>query len=219
MGRRRRSRSDRARGGAGKGRIVTISSRAALAPSLTGNPLIVSIAAGIPCASLEHWLGPKAIVRCMPNTPALLRQGVSGLFANAQVSPAQRAQAEQLLSAVGVPLWLDEEKLIDAVTAVFGSGPAYFFLLIEAMTAAGEQLGLPRETAAQLALQTALGAARMATESDVDAAELRRRVTSPNGTTEAAIKAFQAGGFESLVQQALNAAAARSAELAEQLGQ
>jgi pyrroline-5-carboxylate reductase len=196
----------------------------ALAPSLTGNPLIVSIAAGIPCASLEQWLGSSsaeksAIVRCMPNTPALLRQGVSGLFANARVSPEQRAQAEQLLSAVGVALWLDEEKLIDAVTAVSGSGPAYFFLLIEAMTAAGEQLGLPRETAAQLTLQTALGAARMATESDVDAAELRRRVTSPNGTTEAAIKAFQAGGFETLVQQALNAAAARSAELAEQLGQ
>lgn len=196
----------------------------ALAPSLTGNPLIVSIAAGIPCASLEQWLGSSsakkpAIVRCMPNTPALLRQGVSGLFANAQVSSAQRAQAEQLLSAVGVALWLDEEKLIDAVTAVSGSGPAYFFLLIEAMTAAGEQLGLPRETAAQLTLQTALGAARMATESDVDAAELRRRVTSPNGTTEAAIKAFQAGGFETLVHQALNAAAARSAELAEQLGQ
>ena len=196
----------------------------ALAPSLTGNPLIVSIAAGIPCASLEQWLGSSsakkpAIVRCMPNTPALLRQGVSGLFANAQVSSAQRAQAEQLLSAVGVALWLDEEKLIDAVTAVSGSGPAYFFLLIEAMTAAGEQLGLPRETAAQLTLQTALGAARMATESDVDAAELRRRVTSPNGATEAAIKAFQAGGFETLVHQALNAAAARSAELAEQLGQ
>lgn len=196
----------------------------ALAPSLTDNPLIVSIAAGIPCASLEQWLGSSsaekpAIVRCMPNTPALLRQGVSGLFANAQVSSAQRAQAEQLLSAVGVALWLGEEKLIDAVTAVSGSGPAYFFLLIEAMTAAGEQLGLPRETAVQLTLQTALGAARMATESDVDAAELRRRVTSPNGTTEAAIKAFQAGGFETLVHQALNAAAARSAELAEQLGQ
>jgi len=116
-------------------------------------------------------------------------------------------------------LWLDEEHLIDAVTAVSGSGPAYFFLLIEAMTAAGQQLGLPRETAAQLTLQTALGAARMACESDVEAAELRRRVTSPNGTTEAAIKAFQAGGFEQLVQQALNAAAQRSAELAEQLGQ
>ena len=193
----------------------------ALSARLAPPTLIVSIAAGITCDSLQRWLGPqpRAIVRCMPNTPALLRQGVSGLFANAQVSAMQKHQAEQLLSAVGVALWLDEEQLIDAVTAVSGSGPAYFFLLIEAMTAAGEQLGLPRATAAQLTLQTALGAARMACESDVDAAELRRRVTSPNGTTEAAIKAFQAGGFEQLVQQALNAAAHRSAELAEQLGQ
>lgn len=196
----------------------------ALAPHLTEGQLIVSIAAGIPCDSLERWLGEQAaavpaIVRCMPNTPALLGQGVSGLYATARVSAEQRQQAEQLLSAVGVALWLDDEQEIDAVTAVSGSGPAYFFLLIEAMTAAGEQLGLPRETAAQLTLQTALGAARMALESEVDAAELRRRVTSPNGTTEAAIKSFQAGGFEALVHQALNAAATRSAELAEQLGQ
>ncbi len=196
----------------------------ALAPHLTDNQLIVSIAAGIPCASLERWLGERAgtapaIVRCMPNTPALLRQGVSGLYATARVSAEQRQQAEHLLSAVGVALWLDYEQQIDAVTAVSGSGPAYFFLLIEAMTAAGEQLGLPRETAARLTMQTALGAARMALESEVDAAELRRRVTSPNGTTEAAIKSFQAGGFEALVHQALTAAATRSAELAEQLGQ
>ncbi len=196
----------------------------ALAPELTSNQLIVSIAAGITCASLQTWLSTaqtptRAIVRCMPNTPALLRQGVSGLFANSEVSDAQRQQAEQLLSAVGVALWLDEEHLIDAVTAVSGSGPAYFFLLIEAMTAAGEKLGLPAATAAQLTLQTALGAARMAVASDVDAAELRRRVTSPAGTTEAAINTFQAGGFEALVEQALNAAAHRSAELAEQLGQ
>ncbi|MGF6693588.1 pyrroline-5-carboxylate reductase [Metapseudomonas resinovorans] len=191
----------------------------ALAPSLKDGQLVVSIAAGITCASLAAWLGARPIVRCMPNTPALLRQGVSGLYANAEVSAAQREQAEQLLSAVGIALWLEEEKLIDAVTAVSGSGPAYFFLLMEAMTAAGEKLGLPRATAEQLTLQTALGAARMAVSSDVDAAELRRRVTSPNGTTEAAIKTFQAGGFEALVQQALNAADRRSAELAEQLGQ
>ena len=192
-----------------------------LAAHLQSNQLIVSIAAGINCASLQEWLGPqtpRAIVRCMPNTPSLLRQGVSGLFANAQVSVEQKQQAEQLLSAVGLALWLDKEALIDAVTAVSGSGPAYFFLMIEAMTAAGEQLGLPRDTAVQLTMHTALGAARMACESDVEAAELRRRVTSPNGTTEAAIKAFQTGGFESLVQQAMNAAAQRSAELAEQLG-
>lgn len=191
----------------------------ALAPQLNGQQLIVSIAAGIPCQSLENWLGPQAIVRCMPNTPALLRQGVSGLYANAQVSAAQRSQAEQLLSAVGHALWLDQEAQIDAVTAVSGSGPAYFFLLIEAMAAAGEKLGLSRQVAEQLTQYTALGAARMALESDVDSAELRRRVTSPAGTTEAAIKTFQAGGFEALVEQALQAAAQRSAELAEQLGQ
>ncbi|WP_445939294.1 pyrroline-5-carboxylate reductase [Pseudomonas sp.] len=190
-----------------------------LAAHISGQQLVVSIAAGISCASLESWLGLRAIVRCMPNTPALLRQGVSGLYANAQVSPAQRQQAEQLLSAVGLALWLDQEAQIDAVTAVSGSGPAYFFLLIEAMTAAGEKLGLPRDTAAQLTLHTALGAARMAVASDVDASELRRRVTSPAGTTEAAIKSFQADGFEALVEKALNAAAHRSAELAEQLGQ
>jgi pyrroline-5-carboxylate reductase len=190
-----------------------------LAAHLASNQVIISIAAGISCASLESWLGERPVVRCMPNTPALLRQGVSGLFANPRVNAEQKAQAEHVLSAVGLALWLDNEAQIDAVTAISGSGPAYFFLLIEAMTEAGEQLGLPRETAARLSIQTALGAARMASESDVDASELRRRVTSPNGTTEAAINTFQAGGFEALVQQALNAAANRSAELAEQLGQ
>ena len=195
-----------------------------LAPHLSEGQLLVSIAAGISCASLESWLSSRpqatpAIVRCMPNTPALLRQGVGGLDANGHVPATQRQQAEQLLSAVGLVLWLDKEELIDAVTAVSGSGPAYFFLLMEAMTAAGEKLGLPRDTAAQLTLHTALGAARMAVASDVDASELRRRVTSPAGTTEAAINTFQAGGFEALVEKALNAAASRSAELAEQLGQ
>ena len=190
----------------------------ALRPNLQPHQLVVSIAAGITCASMNNWLGAQPIVRCMPNTPALLRQGVSGLYATGQVSAAQRQQAEELLSAVGLALWLETEQQLDAVTAVSGSGPAYFFLLIEAMTAAGEKLGLPRETAAQLTLQTALGAAHMAVSSDVDAAELRRRVTSPAGTTEAAIKSFQAGGFEALVEKALGAAAHRSAEMAEQLG-
>ncbi|MFC3608298.1 pyrroline-5-carboxylate reductase [Stutzerimonas tarimensis] len=190
-----------------------------LAGSLPEQALIVSIAAGISCASLENWLGPRALVRCMPNTPSLVRQGVSGLYANPQVSTEQRQQTEQLLSAVGLALWLDEEVLIDAVTAVSGSGPAYFFLMMQAMTSAGEALGLPRETAALLAAHTALGAGRMACESGVAPDELRRRVTSPNGTTEAAIKAFQAGGFEPLVEQAVRAAAQRSAELAQQLGQ
>jgi len=191
----------------------------ALRPSLKPQQLVVSIAAGITCSSMNNWLGAQPIVRCMPNTPALLRQGVSGLYATAEVSAQQRQQAEELLCAVGIALWLDQEQQLDAVTAVSGSGPAYFFLLIEAMTAAGEKLGLPRETAAQLTLQTALGAAHMAVSSDVDAAELRRRVTSPAGTTEAAIKSFQAGSFEALVEKALGAAAHRSAEMAEQLGQ
>jgi pyrroline-5-carboxylate reductase len=190
----------------------------AIRPNLKPNQLVVSIAAGITCASMNNWLGAQPIVRCMPNTPALLRQGVSGLFATAEVNAEQRQQAEELLSAVGIALWLNEEQQLDAVTAVSGSGPAYFFLLIEAMTAAGVKLGLPADIAAQLTLQTALGAAHMAVASDVDAAELRRRVTSPAGTTEAAIKSFQAGGFEALVEKALGAAAHRSAEMAEQLG-
>ena len=190
----------------------------AIRPSLKPHQLVVSIAAGITCASMNNWLGAQPIVRCMPNTPALLRQGVSGLFATAEVTADQRQQAQELLSAVGIALWLDEEQQLDAVTAVSGSGPAYFFLLIEAMTAAGVKLGLPADIAAQLTLQTALGAAHMAVSSDVDAAELRRRVTSPAGTTEAAIKSFQANGFESLVEKALGAAAHRSAEMAEQLG-
>ncbi|WP_130906045.1 pyrroline-5-carboxylate reductase [Pseudomonas sp. Sample_22] len=190
----------------------------AIRPSLKSNQLVVSIAAGITCASMNNWLGAQPIVRCMPNTPALLRQGVSGLFATAEVTAEQRQQAQELLSAVGIALWLDQEQQLDAVTAVSGSGPAYFFLLIEAMTAAGVKLGLPADIAAQLTLQTALGAAHMAVSSDVDAAELRRRVTSPAGTTEAAIKSFQANGFEALVEKALGAAAHRSAEMAEQLG-
>lgn len=155
------------------------------------------------------------------NQKIISRPEVKELFvhANAQVSAAQREQAGQLLSAVGIALWLDDEAQIDAVTAVSGSGPAYFFLLMQAMTDAGEKLGLSRETASRLTLQTALGAAQMALSSEVEPAELRRRVTSPNGTTEAAIKSFQANGFEALVEQALNAASQRSAELAEQLGQ
>lgn len=191
----------------------------ALAAHLPAQALVVSIAAGISCHSLQHWLGQRPIVRCMPNTPSLLRQGISGLFASPEVNPTQRLQAEQLLSAVGQVLWVEQEAQMDAVTAVSGSGPAYFFLLMEAMIEAGQQLGLSAEAASALTLQTALGAARMACESDSSAAELRRRVTSPNGTTEAAIKTFQASDFEALVAKALSAAAQRSGELAVQLGQ
>ncbi|GGC95804.1 pyrroline-5-carboxylate reductase [Halopseudomonas salina] len=180
--------------------------------------LIVSIAAGISCASLEQWLGEgTAIVRCMPNTPSLRRQGVSGLFANASVTEAQKEQAENILNAVGISLWLDQEELIDAVTAVSGSGPAYFFYMMEAMTAAGEKLGLPRDTAERLTLFTALGAADMAVHSDVDAAELRRRVCSPGGTTEQAINSFASDDLPAIVERAMRAAAARGAEMTKEL--
>jgi pyrroline-5-carboxylate reductase len=190
----------------------------ALQPSLKPGQLVVSVAAGITCASMAQWLGKQPVVRCMPNTPSQLRQGASGLYATETVSAEQRAQAEQLLSAVGIAVWVEQEQHMDAVTAVSGSGPAYFFLMMEAMTAAGVKLGLPHEVARKLTLQTALGSALIATSSDVEPAELRRRVASPGGTTEAAIKAFQAGGFEALVETALSAADRRAAELAEQLG-
>tara|TARA_Y100000782_G_scaffold104062_1_gene122779 strand:+ start:25134 stop:25961 length:828 start_codon:yes stop_codon:yes gene_type:complete len=181
-------------------------------------PLIISIAAGVTSDSLNHWLGGNlAIVRCMPNTPALLRCGATGLFANTAVSEIQRQQAQQILDAVGLALWVEQESELDAVTAVSGSGPAYFFLMMEAMQASGEALGLSPDVAKQLSQQTALGAARMALESDVDVAELRRRVTSPKGTTERAITIFEDGGFRALVQQALQGAADRADELGREL--
>ena len=184
----------------------------------SSKPLIISIAAGVTSDSLNHWLGGNlAIVRCMPNTPALLRCGATGLFANTAVSEIQRQQAQQILDAVGLALWVEQESELDAVTAVSGSGPAYFFLMMEAMQASGEAMGLSPDVAKQLSQQTALGAARMALESDVDVAELRRRVTSPKGTTERAITIFEDGGFRALVQQALQGAADRADELGREL--
>ena len=186
----------------------------------TQQPMIVSIAAGIMSPTLDHWLGTNnAIVRCMPNTPALVQTGASGLFANDFVSDEQCQQAEEILSAIGIAVWVDEETQLDAVTAVSGSGPAYYFLMMESMIEAGKKLGLSEEVATQLTLQTALGAAKMASSSDVDPAELRRRVTSPNGTTEQAIKRFIEGGLPELVDTALQACNDRSVELAKELDQ
>ncbi|MEH6648764.1 MAG: pyrroline-5-carboxylate reductase [Motiliproteus sp.] len=182
-------------------------------------PVVISIAAGIPVASLECWLGEQsAIVRCMPNTPALVRTGASGLFANANVTVQQRQQSELIMNAVGISLWVDSEDLIDAVIAVSGSGPAYYFMMMESMIAAGEAQGLSREVSTQLTLQTALGAAKMALASDVDPTELRRRVTSPNGTTEQAVLRFQQGGLQDLVAEAMTACADRGREMAKELG-
>lgn len=183
-------------------------------------PLIISIAAGIEIRSIEQWTGQPAlpIVRCMPNTPALVQLGATGLYANPAVNAAQRELAEKILSAVGIALWLGEEGQLDAVTAVSGSGPAYFFLVMEAMQAAGERLGLAPDVARTLTLQTALGAARMALDSDVDAAELRRRVTSPKGTTERAIASFEQDDLRGIFERALTACRDRSQELATELG-
>ncbi len=191
-----------------------------LAPAVQRRkPLIVSIAAGIRINNIEDWLGGNLpIVRVMPNTPALVNSGASGLFANPRASDRQRELAESILRTVGVTIWLSSEDQLDAVTGVSGSGPAYFFLAMEALEQAAVEQGLDAATARLLAVETAFGAAKMALESGTDPAELRRNVTSPGGTTERAITEFQDGGFERLFKQAVAAATARSRELADMLG-
>ncbi|UHQ22365.1 pyrroline-5-carboxylate reductase [Lysobacter sp. 5GHs7-4] len=187
----------------------------ALAPlAQSQRPLVISIAAGITASQLALWLGGgQALVRAMPNTPALLGAGITGLYANAATTPAQRARAAALLDAVGPTVWIDEEAQMDAVTAVSGSGPAYVFLLAEAMQAAGVAQGLAPEAARALVNQTLLGAATMLTRSDEAADVLRARVTSPGGTTQAAIETFETGGFRPLVAAAIAAATQRGREL------
>ncbi|MGB5210838.1 MAG: pyrroline-5-carboxylate reductase [Gammaproteobacteria bacterium] len=182
-------------------------------------PLFVTVAAGIRIADLQRWLGSEAaVVRAMPNTPALLGAGVTALYAGANVSPARRELAEGILRAAGAVVWLDDESLMDAVTALSGSGPAYFFLLMETMAATGVEMGLSPEASRLLTQETAIGAARMALEADVDVAELRRRVTSPGGTTEAALNAMHQAGLPASVRGAILAARDRSRELAEEAG-
>lgn len=179
------------------------------------HPLVISIAAGIPLSAINDILGSGiAVVRCMPNTPAMVGIGATGLIANSQTSADEKTLAQNILSAVGIALWLENENQIDAVTALSGSGPAYYFLVMEAMIAAGISLGLDAQTARTLTLQTALGAATMAQQSDVAPAELRRRVTSPGGTTEQALRCFEEGKLISLFATAMAAAEKRSKELA-----
>ena len=178
--------------------------------------LFISIAAGVREQDINRWLGGnRSVVRCMPNTPALVQLGATGLFANNQVSLPQKESAQAILDAVGISVWVDTEASLDAVTAISGSGPAYFFYFIELLQQAGVKLGLPRETAQLLAQQTALGAASMAQGKDV--AELRAQVTSKNGTTEQAILSFQKNNLAALVESATKAAHDRSAELATEL--
>ena len=181
--------------------------------------LLISIAAGITLDHMQGWFGAgSAIVRCMPNTPALVGKGATGLFANAEVTQAQRKLAGDILASVGFSIWVPNETDIDSVTALSGSGPAYFFLFMEAMQASAQEMGLNQELARKLTYQTALGAAELAILSSENTADLRRNVTSPGGTTEQAIKEFTEGGLSQLVNKAMQAARKRAVELAAEIG-
>jgi pyrroline-5-carboxylate reductase len=192
-----------------------------LAPHWQADTLLISIAAGIRIADIARWLEQEevAIVRAMPNTPSLVQAGATALSANDYVSTQQHELAESILRAVGLALWVDDEGEMDAVTALSGSGPAYFFLVMEAMEFAAKEMGVDAESARLLCLQTAFGAAKMALESDETTKTLRERVTSPGGTTERALHELEDGGLRSLFENAMVAAALRSRELASQLGE
>jgi pyrroline-5-carboxylate reductase len=182
-------------------------------------PLLISIAAGITITALSEWLGGDlALVRSMPNTPAMIQSAATGLYAGPGVNDEQRNQAESILRAVGLTRWVDEESQIDTVTAVSGSGPAYFFLVMEAIEESAISMGLNEETARLLTLQTALGAARMAMESSDSPHILRQKVTSPGGTTERALEILEKGGLSELFKNALEGAKERSCELSDMLG-
>lgn len=181
--------------------------------------LVVSVAAGVPLASLAGWLGGHAkLVRAMPNTPALIGAGMTGLYALPEVSAAERKQADAILGAVGATVWIEDEALMDAVTAVSGSGPAYVFWFIEQLAAAGEALGLTGEISQKLAMQTVLGSAKLAAQSPDGPAALRERVTSKGGTTEAALKAFEEQKLAERFLRAVEAARDRGAALGAQMG-
>ena len=180
---------------------------------------LLSIAAGIPIASLQSHVGPDvSVIRCMPNTPAMIGLGASALFAADTVSASQRSLAEQVTNAAGTTVWVASEALLDAVTAVSGSGPAYFFALIEAIARAGTELGLDEDISMALTIQTALGAAALAQQSGEGVATLRENVTSPGGTTEQALQSLQTSQFDAVVAEAVRQCAARARTLGEEFG-
>jgi len=183
---------------------------------VTDQQLIISIVAGIPTSHIAARLSSNPpIVRTMPNTPALIGLGITGMYARVNCTLAQRQLSQNLMESAGEVVWLDKEKLLDVVTAVSGSGPAYFYYLVESLRNAGSRLGLPAEVAAKLALHTAHGASAMAVQSDEDVIELRQQVTTPGGTTEAAMEQLSAGHFEQLIDSAITAATRRGQELAD----
>jgi len=181
--------------------------------------LVITIAAGIRLVDLSRWLGGYAtLVRCMPNTPALIGAGISGLYASAAVGDGQRALADSILGAVGTTLWVPEEGLLDPVTAISGSGPAYVFYFVEAMQQAAQEMGFSASDARKLAVETFVGAAALAAQCKDEVALLRERVTSKGGTTERALASMDAHRVKDLIVQALHAANQRALELGEQLG-
>lgn len=181
-------------------------------------PLIASIAAGLEAGTLDTWLGGGLpLVRIMPNTPSLVGKGAAGLFANAQVSDKQKRLVESIFSGIGSALWVDDEAMLHAVTALSGSGPAYFFLMLEALEDAAVDAGMKADTARELAIQTMAGAAEMAGRSEHDPGQLKRNVMSPGGTTEQAITTFEDGGLRALVKKAYSAAFSRSQVMAKEL--
>lgn len=190
----------------------------ALEPALRHRPLLISVAAGIRAADIQRWAGGLAVVRCMPNRPALQGCGMTGLFATSDVPPEHRQVAADILNAVGATVWLEQESQMDAVTAVSGSGPAYFFLLIEMLEQTGVALGLPEDVSHRLAVETAYGSARMAQEAAESAAMLREQVTSKGGTTAAALAVLEERNVRAIFAAAVTAAARRSAELADEFG-
>jgi pyrroline-5-carboxylate reductase len=192
-----------------------------LAPAFANeNKLVLSVAAGIRSDTLAQWLGDQTpIVRTMPNTPALIQCGATALFARKGVTDDQRDTAESIMRSAGLTVWIDDEDALDTVTALSGSGPAYYFLFMEAMETAATEMGLDAATARLLTLQTALGAAKMALESREDPASLRRRVTSPGGTTERALTVMEQAGLRETVSKALEAARTRAHELDAELAQ
>jgi pyrroline-5-carboxylate reductase len=190
-----------------------------LATHLQNSPLVISVAAGIPHAALARWIGPQVpVIRAMPNRPALNGFGATGLYAPASVGAAARALGETIMAAVGATVWVEHESQMDTVTALSGSGPAYFFLFMEALEAAAHELGLPIEIAHRLTLETAFGAAQMARDSADSLAMLRQQVTSKGGTTAAALEVLDAAGLRAIVAHAVAAADRRSAELAAEYG-
>ena len=191
-----------------------------IAPALVKlRPLIISVAAGIRLSAITGWLRQELpVIRAMPNTPALIQAGATALYANAQVTDEHKESAETIMRSVGTVVWVEHESVLDTVTALSGSGPAYFFLVMEILEKAAIDMGLHPDQARLLTLETALGAAKMALESNLDTASLRRQVTSPGGTTERALAVLTQGKIEALFQQALKAAQQRSIELADEFG-